>query len=393
MRSTLVAVVLLLAGCAPSTAPDVVVETTVAPRAARTVGFDGAMLRLGVLVDLSSPDAELDRYRMAGIETFWAEVNAQGGYDGRIAVELVVRDHGGDPEVAVDLIDSLSEEVAAIVYVSESVVGAVRPAALGTELLIATGSSTVEWESDLALLAVGVPADLVPLALVDADPDRGWCVVTDGGPMGVRVRRSLAVAEQVTGRSLVGLQAEDFEVVADGVVGADCGSVYVEGSAGLAAALVKDLPREVELAGRSSVLFGPAATRREVLLIDDGPEWESEVSEGMGRLRDALQRHTPDVGSDPRVREGYVSSMWLDALLAEGFATGDVSRSRLLDLATTVGPLEFGGLTPTLDVTTEPPMVARQIRLYELTGAEWIYRGAHRDESLDAVAAAVLAAG
>ncbi len=388
-----VVALLLLLGCAPSTAPDVAVDTTLPLRAARTTGFDGEVLRLGVLVDLSGPAAVLDQHRLAGIETFWAEVNARGGYDGRVAVELVVRDHGGDPELAVELLGTVVGEIAAVAYASEGVVDAIRPVALAADLLVVAGSPTIAWEADLALLTAGVPLDLVPIALADADPAVQWCVVTDDQPNGVRVRRSLEAAERVVGSGAELLPVAESGVIVEAVAEAGCAGVYVEAGAALVGDLVAGLPEQVRLAGRSSVLFGATIGRTDVLMVDDGPLWGSDVSEGMGTLLAALERHTPDVSPDPRVREGFVTGLWLDALLVEGFGTGDVGRSRLLDLATVLGPIDFDGLAPSIDVAAEPPVLARQIRMYELADGEWSYLGAHRAGALDAIAAAVLAGG
>ena len=45
----------------------------------RSVGFDGEVVRLGVIADITGPGASLDRSRIAGVSAYWADVHAQGG--------------------------------------------------------------------------------------------------------------------------------------------------------------------------------------------------------------------------------------------------------------------------------------------------------------------------
>ena len=66
----------------------------------RSVGFDGDIIRLGVIANLTGQGASLDRARLTGVSAYWSDVNALGGIGGRYAVELNVIDHSGNPGLA-----------------------------------------------------------------------------------------------------------------------------------------------------------------------------------------------------------------------------------------------------------------------------------------------------
>ena len=73
----------------------------------RSVGFDGDIVRLGVIANLTGAGATLDRARLTGASAYWADVNIAGGLSGRYEVELVIVDHRGDPQIAAAAIPEL----------------------------------------------------------------------------------------------------------------------------------------------------------------------------------------------------------------------------------------------------------------------------------------------
>ena len=63
-------------------------------------GVTGKTITLGILTDLTGVFAPLGKPTMQANQLFWKEKNAQGGVCGR-QVNLVVKDHGYDPQKAV----------------------------------------------------------------------------------------------------------------------------------------------------------------------------------------------------------------------------------------------------------------------------------------------------
>ena len=59
---------------------------------AKTAGFDGTTIKLGVLTPLSGPVAVIGEPLTAGNEVGFAAVNANGGIAGKYKVELVQED-------------------------------------------------------------------------------------------------------------------------------------------------------------------------------------------------------------------------------------------------------------------------------------------------------------
>jgi ABC-type branched-subunit amino acid transport system substrate-binding protein len=76
-------------------------------------GVTSKTITLGVLTDLSGVFAPLGKPTMQANQLFWKERNAQGGVCGR-TVNLVVKDHGYDPQKAVVQYRELSSQVAGL---------------------------------------------------------------------------------------------------------------------------------------------------------------------------------------------------------------------------------------------------------------------------------------
>ncbi len=98
--ATLAGTLLLVASClvascsaSPSTA-----GPSIPPQPPPADGFDAGVFTLGVLLNPSGPSAEADQIVLAGMQAYWAGVNARGGIAGVYAVELSVWD--GDMTVA-----------------------------------------------------------------------------------------------------------------------------------------------------------------------------------------------------------------------------------------------------------------------------------------------------
>ena len=102
LTTVLLAAVLLAAGCSQ---PPPEESPAVRPQLAPAPGYDAGVFTLGVLMDLGQ--AEADRAALAGVQAYWAGVNARGGVAGLYRVELSVKHrdaaalgYGGAPATA-----------------------------------------------------------------------------------------------------------------------------------------------------------------------------------------------------------------------------------------------------------------------------------------------------
>ena len=86
LTSVSLAAVLLAAGCSQPSPED---SPAVPPQLAPAPGYDAGVFTLGVLMDLGQ--AEADRAALAGVQAYWAGVNARGGVAGLYRVELSVK--------------------------------------------------------------------------------------------------------------------------------------------------------------------------------------------------------------------------------------------------------------------------------------------------------------
>ncbi|WP_419863193.1 hypothetical protein [Candidatus Poriferisodalis sp.] len=86
LAAVLLAAVLLAAGCSEPPPED---SPAVPPQLAPAPGYDAGVFTLGVLMDLGQ--AEADRAALAGVQAYWAGVNARGGVAGLYRVELSVK--------------------------------------------------------------------------------------------------------------------------------------------------------------------------------------------------------------------------------------------------------------------------------------------------------------
>jgi ABC-type branched-subunit amino acid transport system substrate-binding protein len=108
-------------------------------------GVTGKTITLGVLTDLSGVFAPLGKPTMQANQLFWKERNAQGGVCNR-TVNLVVKDHGYDPQKAVVQYRELSGQVAGLQELLGSPITAALLPSLKSDQMI---SLLAAWPSSL----------------------------------------------------------------------------------------------------------------------------------------------------------------------------------------------------------------------------------------------------
>ncbi|MED5293418.1 MAG: ABC transporter substrate-binding protein, partial [Actinomycetota bacterium] len=295
----------------------------------RSVGFDGDIIRLGVIANLSGPGSSLDRTRLTGVTAYWSDINASGGVGGRYAVELEILDHGGNPEVAEGLVPELLDGVVALTFIDETAMGAVHPFLVEGQVLGVAPTSTLDWESDPRFLTHSPPVEAVVLALFESTPSSKWCVITDGSPLGVGVRNSAPQAARIAGAQSVTLIEVEEDLNA-AILAAACEHVFAEVSEKFQEKLVTSIPARRTVL-RQAGLTDPIVGRTDIQFayIDSGPAWHVDAAVGMRPFLASLLRHAPDAKPDTRLRDGYVSQIGLDELLVQAVRGGDLRRSNI----------------------------------------------------------------
>ncbi len=376
VRLSVCTLFLLLISCGEvSTSEQSITEVLKAP-VQQAVGFDGEVIRLGVLADLTGPGSNLDRARLAGIETFWAEVNKSGGIGKRVLVELLLVDHQGEPTAAAIEAFSLAESVVSFAFISEVAAGAAYPILVNENILAVSPTSTLDWESDPRFLTHSVPVEIMILTLFESFPGAKWCVLADRSPLGTNVSASVGVAEDLSdlkqGVLIIEPSAKSKEILTND----RCSHLFVELSEGWHQEELTELSYDGLIFKRAaSAGSHESQLRAQEIAIDLTPQWRVDSAVGMREFMAALIRHTPDALADSRLRDGYVSQIRLYDILERAFTSGEVTRSRLREIADDSGPVNMRSFVEDIDVTNKPKVLPRAIGLFSSGGEEPDDRG------------------
>ena len=327
----------------------------------RSVGFDGEVVRLGVIADITGPGASLDRSRIAGVSAYWADVNAQGGIGRRYAVELEIIDHQGDPQIAENSATELLERVVAFAFINETAMGALHPFLVAQEVLGVAASSTLDWEQDARFLTHGPPIELITLALFENEPQSRWCLITDDSPLGTVARKSADQAATLAGVASV-TSIQIGEDLATAVSAAACEVIWAEVAEENRQLLISTLPSSVRVIQQAG-LTGVDNSRPDLKLAytDSGPAWKVDASQGMRMFLSALLRHAPDIEADTRARDGYVSQIRLHQLLEKSVNRGDLRRANIFTASQSQSLIKMDGLAENIDISLEEPILPRSI--------------------------------
>lgn len=363
------------------------------PSVERSVGFDGDIIRLGVIANLTGPGASLDRARLTGVAAYWSDVNASGGVGGRYAVELKIIDHLGNPELAEEFTPGLLDEIVSLAFVNETAVGAVHPFLVEGQVLGVVATSTLDWESDSRFLTHSPPIEAVVLALFESTPLAKWCVITDGSPLGVGLRRFASQAAQIAKAQTVTLIGIN-EDLTSAVSAAACDHILAEVSEESQGNFVSSLPPN-RIVYRLAGITDSTIERSDLTFsyLDSGPSWDVDSADGMRPFLAALLRHAPDARADTRIRDGYVSQIRLHQLLEAAVKSGDLRRSSLFEAGQTHPQVQMFGLAEEIDMSLEEPPLPRninvQIRVSDDDGADargWRLERTLRAQNVSALA-------
>ena len=363
------AVSVLAAACSETTPDDAQPLVVPVPRVeapARTAGFDTTIFRLGVIADLSGPDAATNRSLLAGVEAYWSTVNALGGVDGRYPVELVVRDVGTSAAAAVNAYSDLEPDVAAFALVTgSSTVDAVRELAARDQLLVVPGTRQSTWAGVSSLLPVGSSYAAESfngaawMSREDAEP-AAWCVVTDGSSIGSDLLVGVLLAERaldnVGSPALIDTLVRPHAEVVSEVVEAGCERLWLAADSMDATAMVEalaaaDVDLAVGVGGEISLPPSPSAlgwATEHLTVVTDAPSWGDEGA-GASQLRAAMDAHLPDARPDSWIRAGFAGQYAVDVVLRSGTIAADVSRGTLWATAGTLVDVNAGGLATPFD--------------------------------------------
>jgi ABC-type branched-subunit amino acid transport system substrate-binding protein len=335
---------------------------------AKTPGFDGTTIKLGVLTPLSGPVAVIGNPLTAGNKVYFDHINSTGGIAGKYKVELVQEDTQYKPDVTVQQYQKIKGQVVAFTQVLGT-----APTLAVLKLLKADGgiaapaSLDALWVREENLLPVGGPYQVQAINAVDyflsegggstADPicsmiqDDAYGNAGQSGLDFVAQRKGFAIAN--TQRFKAG--TADYTGAIQTLAGAGCKMVFLVATpsdAGKIWGTAAQMSFPGKWIGQSPNWTGALAKapfvsylQSNVLMVADGTEWGDPNVPGMKDMVERAKKYAPNQEPDYYFAFGYNQAHAMAALLEKAVQRGDLSKPGLLAASKELGTVSFDGLT------------------------------------------------
>lgn len=334
---------------------------------ARTAGFDGSTIKLGMLTTLSGPVAAIGKEVANGNKAWFDHVNEKGGVAGRYRVELVQEDNQYKPDVTVQRYNKIKGDVVAFTQLlGTAATLAVLPQLKQDKILAAPASLDAFWVREGNLLPIGAPYQLQGvnsvehyLAERDGGKDAKICVL---GQDDVYGNAGLAGVEAAAGRHGTTVAAvqkytmgtEDFtgqigalrragcEMIYLGATPSDAGKIWgAAAQARFTPTWYAQGPAYVEAMAHSPI--APYLSEH-VRVASFAPQWGDESVSGMKDMLRVIDKHAPGQRPDHYFVYGYAQARAMTEVLERAVANGDLSREGILRASQEIGKVGFDGL-------------------------------------------------
>jgi ABC-type branched-subunit amino acid transport system substrate-binding protein len=342
-------------------------------------GVTASTIKLGSLVDLTAVFAPLGKSLVQGTQLYWNRQNAAGGVCGR-KVEVVVKDHGYDPQKATTLYRSMSGDVLALQTVLGSpVVSALRPTVDqdGMFLGFAGWSSSVLGDPHIQLVGTTYDVEMIngldylmrTGAIASGDKIGHVYFVGDFGESALRGSEYFArqkgltiVKQQITPTDTdLSAQVSAFRAAGVKAILVSAGPAQTASVAGVAKAVGLSVPILANGPGFTPQLLstpaGPALAANLTVVSAIAPFAldKPAATEVAQAFRQAYPGGTP---SQVGFSFGYVQAQVTKAVLQKACDNKDLTRAGVLTALHQLSALDTGGLVAgTLDYTdpAKPP--------------------------------------
>jgi ABC-type branched-subunit amino acid transport system substrate-binding protein len=327
-------------------------------------GVTASTIKLGVLTDLSGVFAPLAKPLTQANQLFWKQQNAKGGVCKR-TVQLVIKDHGYDPQKAVVQYRDMSQSVAALQQLLGSPVTAALLPTLKTDSMLALLSA---WPSSLLsndnIIVVGTTYDIEMINGLDYLLSKG--LIKKGEKIGhlyfegeygenglkgskyFASKNGMTVVEQkikATDTDMAG-QVAAFKRAGVKAIAVTTAPTQLASVAGIAASQGMTVP----IVGNNptydpALLKTPAAKviKANAYISGSIAPWTVDKPQ-VKRVDDAFTAAYPK--SDPKaaVPFGYAQAQVMYEILNQGCKNKDLSRAGLVKAAHQVSGIDTGGL-------------------------------------------------
>lgn len=368
------ALALVLTGCNKATSGD-----QDAGGVKTAVGVTATTIKLGSLVDLTAVFASLSKSVVQGTQLFWKQQNAAGGVCGR-TVEVVVKDHGYDPQKAVSVYREIAGDVLGMQTVLGSpVVSALRPAVGQDNMYVGVAGWPASVLDDQRLQLLGTTYDIEAIAGLDflmrtkgiASGDKVGHVYFEGdfGENALKGSQYLAAQKGLTivGQKIrppdtdLSAQVSAFRNAGVKAILVSAGPTQTASVAGVARSVGLTVPIAANGPGFTPQLLaspaGPAL--KESLFVVSSIAPPALDTPAARQLQEAFAKEYPDaVPTQVGSVFGYVQARVTKDILQKACDNKDLTRQGVLAALQQVSGLDTGGLVAgTLDYTRtgQPP--------------------------------------
>lgn len=343
-------------------------------------GITDDTITIGVLTDLSGPFAASAQLQVQIYNSYWPTQEVCGR-----SVEVVVQDHGYDPQQAVSLYRSMEPDIAALQQLLGSPIIAALLPTLGEDSMYAGGMgwSSVVLPSEIAQMP-GSPYAIEAASAVDYlvaemglgegdvighlyfDGDFGGDSLAGAeyaaGEYGIEITEQVITpADQDMSSQAAAFQQAGVSAVIIGAAPAQLGSF-----AGVAQSIGLDVPIFTNTpAWNPTLLDGESAdalVANAYQVMSIAPYGKD--APGAQAARDLYEAETPDGLQDWGVTLGYIQAELLKASLDAACEAGDLSREGIVAGMRSLSDLELDGLMAgplSYDEVGQPPSRAVHI--------------------------------
>ena len=342
-------------------------------------GVTDTTIKLGSLVDLTAVFAALSKSVVQGTQLFWKQHNDSGGVCGR-KVEVVVKDHGYDPQKAVSVYREVAGDVLGMQTVLGSpVVSALRPSISQDNMYVGFAGWSASVLNDPRIQLLGTTYDIEAIAGLDflmrtrgvTSGDKVGHVYFEGdfgenafkGSQYLAGQRGLTIVGQKIKASDTDLSAQvaAFRNAAVKAILVSAGPTQTASLAGVARSVGLSVPIVANGPGFTpQILNSPAGPAlRENLHVVSSIAPPSLDTPAAKQLQDTFAKAHPDA-TPTQVGSvfGYVQARVTKDILQKACDNKDLTRQGVLNALRQISGLDTGGLVAgTLDYTKDgqPP--------------------------------------
>lgn len=331
-----------------------------------TPGVSGDTITIGVIAPLSDAVAVIGTPITAGMETYFAAVNAKGGIGGRYMVKVLVEDQTyANPSTSAQKYQKIKDQVALFgLVLGTDHINTLLPLLAEDSVLVGPATFDSEWVREPFLIPWGSTYQLWAYNALayyreTAGADKRICAMAlatgygDAGLGGVTMaaeKLGFEVAATVRFKQ----DDQDFVAPITQLRNARCDAVLLvslpanTGRVLGTAAQARFAPQWITLSPgwHPAMLESPLRDymRARLWVSFDGAEWGDTTAPRMAAAMADLQTYRPQQKPDLYFTAGYTMAIATEAVLAKAVELGDLSRGGIVRASEALGAVSFGGL-------------------------------------------------